>query len=556
MPTIDINSGKWELIKFISDNKLSIPITDGGKRRGVKALREDLEKGGYIVGVKGKSKAPKSRGKPPPAKVKVDQLSAEEQYKSLLKQFPTGFGGVKNVNVIKIAGFSSQTDVPFVPATTQEVELSGHGGIQLKKPISVNDMRDYLTSRVPADDFSGLGKAALRELYNKVKNKEEVESVKDDIPTKVADLRFALTDMGVNIEGRSKAELKQLYLENAVKADGGYIVPTKNYGKGMKVGEMRDYLSTRVPSENFKGMSKPELRAFYNKNREEEEQTKNVVMTESEEEEEPDEQEFQLQNLGFDLADDIITQEEYDIAVAKLFAVESEEEEEPVVEEPKEEFEGELVDFQGATYQYLPDNLDELYNMEGDYVGQWNVDVDDINFIHPKFRQDHEDIRDGGEEPARQQIKRRKPVEEPVREEEVEPGLQRHRDRKAAAKKHREEREKERIANIDEEDVDELLKLLDVETYGYSVAKDAWDDLKAVGIDVPEPKRTLSDMTPFEYEGIIYYIEDNDSFFVGVKTYNDKFEVVGTLKGSRSIIGEHKIRFKSKYKEIHEREAG
>ena len=135
------------------------------------------------------------------------------------------------------------------------------------------------------------------------------------------------------------------------------------------------------------------------------------------------------------------------------------------------------------------------------------------------------------------------------REREREKEKEKERERK---RKREKEREKERIANLDQEDIDELLRLLDVDEYGYSVAKDAWDDLKAVGIDVPEPKRTLSEFTPFEYEGVTYYIEDDEDFEGGAKTYNDKMEIVGTIKGSKSIIGEHKIRFKSKYKEIHD----
>ena len=471
-----------EFIKFISDNKLSIPITEGGKRRGVKALKEDLEKGGYLIGVKGKSKAPKSRGeKPKQAGLKEKQIQQQEQYAKLTQQFPEGFSA-KNVNVIKLSGFSATNVPPAQPVSTIQVEYSGYGGIPIKAPAvsqaaqltgyerepTPSEMRDYLTSRVPVDDFRNLAKPALKELYDKVRGSDKTD-----------------------------------------------------YSKGVPIREMRDYLSSILPNTVFKDMRKGEIRELYNKYKRG--------------------AEFQSQ-----LADEPVSE----AAVA---------DEEP---QETEEFEGELITYEGITYQFLEDEPDEIYNLSGDFVGKFDVDFIDIEFINDEFKRQHEadllDLEVGDyEEGERKKIKRKKPAKEPEPEEDEVPfELRKYRERKAEAKKRSEEREKQRIANLDEEDVDDLIRLLDVEEYGYYVAMDAWRDLTAFGLKITEPKRTLSDMTPFEYEGITYYTELDEDFEGGTKVYNDKFEVVGTLKGSKSIRGEHKIRFKSKYREIHEIERG
>jgi hypothetical protein len=482
-PKIDINEGKFEFIKFIRDNKLSIPITEGGKRRGVKALKEDLEKGGYLIGVKGKSKAPKSRGeKPKQSGLKEKQIQQQQQYAKLTQQFPEGFSA-KNVNVIKLSGFSATNVPPAQPVSPIQVEYSGYGGIPITTQLTgyereptPSEMRDYLTSRVPVDDFRYLTKPALKELYDKVRSGED-------------------------------------------KTD---------YSKGVPMRDMKEYLSgIGVPNTVFKDMKKSELRELFNKYK-------------------------QGAEAQSQLADEPVSE----AAVA---------DEEP---QQTEEFEGELITYEGITYQFLEDEPDEIYNLSGDFVGKFDVDFIDIEFINDQFKNQHEadleDLEVGDyEEPERKKIKRKKPAAEPEPEEEDEVPfeLRRYRERKEAAKKRKEEREKERIANLDEEDVDELLGLLDVETYGYQVAMNAYRDLTAFGLKITEPKRRLDSMTPFKYEGITYYIDSNEDFEMNPKVFNDKLEVVGSVgsKSSRKYYvgggnyeNEYNVRFKVGYRDIHD----
>lgn len=186
MPTLDINADKWETIKFITDNKLSIRITEGGKRRGVKSLKEDLEKGGYIVGVKGKSRAPKQRGVASDVKAEKAR-TVEQQYAKLREKFPTGFGSVSNINPIKLRGFVNTTESSFLtPATTEEVHMSGYGGLPYfvnrlgSVDLSVQEIVDYLSSRVPTEDFRRLRPYELKQFYIKVRQQVEAEPDDDD----------------------------------------------------------------------------------------------------------------------------------------------------------------------------------------------------------------------------------------------------------------------------------------------------------------------------------------------------------------------------------------
>lgn len=532
-PKIDINSGKFEFIKFIRDNKLSIPITEGGKRRGVKALKEDLEKGGYLIGVKGKSKAPKSRGeKPKQAGLKEQQIQEQEQYAKLTQQFPEGFSA-KNINVIKLTGFSATNLPPAQPVSTIQVEYSGYGGMPIapvvpgsvgftdptlreETQVTPSEMRDYLSSRVPVDDFRDLTKPALRELYNKVKQKEG-KFIDYSKGQSVEEMRSYLIAAGINIEGLTKQELRMKY--NQIEISGKFRDNT-DYSKGIPIKQMRDYLSSRLPNTVFKGKTKPEIRQLYNI----EKRKENLPVVELE----PD--------------------------------TEEEEEEEAQVVEP------DLILYEGIQYQELDG---KIYDMRGNYVGVWNADFDEINFSEGTLAaQRHErDVRleqiGEYEPPTRKhpitkeiiqlsESKQQKQREEELRSRKAEEGLIRYRERKEARRIKKEEEEKQRLEELDEEDVDRLLELLNVDEYGYEVAKDAWEDLKAIGIEVSEPQRTLSDYTPFQYEGITYYIEDDEDITDNPLAYNEKLEEVGRV-GEESIRrGEYEINFKNdEFEEIH-----
>ena len=106
-PTIDINAGREDIAKFIKENKVPIKVTevvDGKKKkRGVKALREDLSNLGYAVTGK---KKPKGRA---PTTLKGLRKAEERRQKQ----------------VFKYKDFSSETKPPAPQVSGQEVELMG-----------------------------------------------------------------------------------------------------------------------------------------------------------------------------------------------------------------------------------------------------------------------------------------------------------------------------------------------------------------------------------------------------------------------------------------------
>src|SRR5210317_1730230 len=115
-PTIYINLGREEIAKFIKENKVPIKVTevvDGKKKkRGVKALREDLSNLGYAV--KG-TKKPKGRA---PTTLK-GLRKAEERKAEERKEETQGAGQAG----IQIQGFSSETQPVAPQVSGQEVEL-------------------------------------------------------------------------------------------------------------------------------------------------------------------------------------------------------------------------------------------------------------------------------------------------------------------------------------------------------------------------------------------------------------------------------------------------
>jgi len=120
---IDINSNREDISKFIKENKLNIRITDGKKKRTVKELRDDLEKGGYAL--KGVSSVKKG-GRPATTLKGMRKVVEREKVKQEQKaEAQVG---------IKLMGFSSDTQPISTNVSSLEVEMSGRGGIPIQAP--------------------------------------------------------------------------------------------------------------------------------------------------------------------------------------------------------------------------------------------------------------------------------------------------------------------------------------------------------------------------------------------------------------------------------------
>ena len=238
--------------------------------------------------------------------------------------------------------------------------------------------------------------------------------------------------------------------------------PRSSKTPNMKVGELRDYLSTRIPNENFKGMKKAELKELYEKEKakelqsdSDEEKSEEKVedpveeKTEEKPEEKPDEEvekssidstnaiDEAKKNCG-DRLEKLEEKENSDVSekvssgegtlvdtiprtkpeYVKLFEKlgidanglsglraykqryeeylkEKEEETEDMsdedagddLQEDKSSFQ--KIDFEGVEYLEDEDTAD-LYNTAYKKVGKWNDDCDDIIWETPEFKEEHE----------------------------------------------------------------------------------------------------------------------------------------------------------------------
>ena len=214
-PKIDVNATKLQINEFLKLHKVIRP-SQGGKRKPLNQLREELKAGGHVVGVAGLSGIQK-KGNISMAE-KAEKERKEAEYKQLIQSNPQGFN-VKNT--FNILGFNN-APIPPVPSAA-EIELSGYGGLPVNysPPVSsvsstqliedfskgktVGEMRDYLTTRVAVTAFRGMRKGDLRDLYNEQILKDKsggyvTESTDSEDEEKELDLSKTLSDYGSSDE--------------------------------------------------------------------------------------------------------------------------------------------------------------------------------------------------------------------------------------------------------------------------------------------------------------------------------------------------------------------
>jgi hypothetical protein len=205
--------------------------------------------------------------------------------------------------------------------------------------LKMGEMRDYLTSRIPVDDFRGLKKQELTELYLKVKEKENTTSSEEEntppaeSPKKEEKLPESTkssessesTDDGAGVglhlipeTPKTVAEYKQLFKELSIETDG--------------LRGLRAY--------------KQAYQDYIRKKEEENEKTQPM----------------------------------------------SDEEEDDIGELQEDKHSYEETDFEGVSY-LEDEESGKIYNLRYQHVGKWNEDVDDIIWISDEFRLNHESAR-------------------------------------------------------------------------------------------------------------------------------------------------------------------
>ncbi len=187
-PKIDLNATKLQINEFLKRHKVIRP-SEGGKRKSLTKLREELKAGGHVVGVEGKSSTV-AKGNTLSKLQRAEKTKKEAEYKQLIASNPQGFN-VKNT--INILGFKNNP-IPPKPSAA-EIELAGYGGIpinysppastvssapDISQGVPVDEMRIYLSGRIPNTAFKDLNKRSLRDLYNEVKAEENEPSSEEE----------------------------------------------------------------------------------------------------------------------------------------------------------------------------------------------------------------------------------------------------------------------------------------------------------------------------------------------------------------------------------------
>ena len=187
-PKIDVNATKLQINEFLKLHKV-IRSSEGGKRKSLTKLREELKAGGHVVGVEGKSSTV-AKGNTLSKLQRAEKTKKEAEYKQLIASNPQGFN-VKNT--INILGFKNNP-IPPKPSAA-EIELAGYGGIpinysppastvssapDISQGVPVDEIRIYLSSRLPNTAFKDLNKRDLRDLYNEQKAKENEPSSEEE----------------------------------------------------------------------------------------------------------------------------------------------------------------------------------------------------------------------------------------------------------------------------------------------------------------------------------------------------------------------------------------
>lgn len=232
---------------------------------------------------------------------------------------------------------------------TKQRKSKGVSNEDTKVKMKVGDMRDYLSSRVPIDDFRGLKKPDLTEFYMKVKEKENISSSEEENTPET--------------NTSSRKEEKETLQDK--KSEDNSIRGEQSIDEGMGVGlhlipdtpkTITDYKrlfqELSIDTEGLKGI-RAYKQAYQNHLRkEEEEEEKTKPMSDASDDSDDDDDDH--------LKED---QNSYD-----------------------------ETSFEGVNYLEDEDS-GKIYNLKHQHVGKWNEDTDDIIWVSDKFKHGHENAR-------------------------------------------------------------------------------------------------------------------------------------------------------------------
>ena len=245
--------------------------------------------------------------------------------------------------------------------------------------LKVGEMRDYLSSRIPVDDFRGLKKKELTEIYLKTKEKENTSSSEEENSPQVNEINTE----NIDVNPRGKPEEKQ-------------------------------------PEEQPKEEEQSQEKQPEGKPKEEEQSQEEQSQEKQPEEEHKEEEQSQeddakgvglhlepvkpstlseFKNLFKELSIDtkgLRGVRAYKQAYDDYLREKEEEKTQPMSDEDDDLQEDtnsyEETDFEGVSYLEEEDS-GKIYNLKHQHVGKWNQDFDDIIWISEELKATHDESR-------------------------------------------------------------------------------------------------------------------------------------------------------------------
>jgi hypothetical protein len=402
-PTISATAVREDVLKFIKENKIQIKITENVDGKRKKRSVKALREELNKLGYAVTGNE-KPPGKVPTTLKGLRKAQGVRQAEDVIKAKTAKDPQGGSVR-IQIQGFSSETKPPAPQVSGQEVELMGA--------------------------ISGKLSAEQEVIY---KNLPPAEEIRGYLSTRLALTSYWQLPL---------RQLKLLYMKEKAKDNQEVFAP--QYKDLPPLPEIKSYLREQLPSVNIDTLTLVGIKELYVKTKP---KVDEAIRLKAEEEAERQSQQA------------IADRNEKDKAAGQYVSDTDEDED--------EEIEGvELISFEGVLYQYIDGEEDDLYNLKGDFVGQWNVDYDDINFINEEFSSKHDKDVDDYQMGIYKQPARKKPIRREKPKPEPEPEL---------------------IGGFTEEEIETLIELAEDTSRYLPVRRDAWRQLRDAGIHISEPK--------------------------------------------------------------------
>ena len=252
--------------------------------------------------------------------------------------------------------------------------------------LKVGELRDYLSTRIPNENFKGMKKSELKDLYDKEKERElQEDSTSDDSSESNEDTHESekpVDKVEENIVESVREKVEKLVekveepVENAVESVKKVEEPVENAVEPVKKAEepVEDVEEKKLEEKVNSGMGTlvetcPKSKSDYVK---------------------------LFKKLGIDDSG-LSGVRAYKLKYTEFLKKEEEngEETEEMSDEDADDLDEDKssfdkIDFEGV--EYLEDeDSGKLYNTEFKLVGQWNANCDDVNWISDKFKSEHED---------------------------------------------------------------------------------------------------------------------------------------------------------------------